>query len=122
TGWLKEELGFRGLVVSDWAALKQLPGSAAQQIASGINAGIDMIMVPDDYQGTFRRLKAGAEDGSIPQERIDQAVLRILEVKFALGLFEHPLADRSLIAEIGRSEHRELAREAVRKSIVVLKN
>ena len=122
TGWLKEELGFEGLVVSDWAALKQLPGSAAQQIASGINAGIDMIMVPDDYQGTFRRLKAGAEDGSIPQDRIDQAVLRILEVKFALGLFEHPLADRSLIAEIGRSEHRELAREAVRKSIVVLKN
>ncbi len=122
TGQLRDELGFEGLIVSDWAAIRQLPGGPMAQLARSVNAGIDMIMIPDDYAGTFLQLKGAVLSEDIPMERVDQAVLRILEAKFALGLFENPFAKRHFIPEIGSLEHRAVARRAVQESLVVLKN
>ncbi len=119
---LRTNLGFEGLLVSDWAAIKQLPGSPTQQLIQGVNAGIDMLMVPDDYHDTSIRLRAAVLDNAISMERIDQAVFRILEAKFALGLFENPFAHRQYFDRIGSQDHRSLARQAVRESVVMLKN
>jgi len=119
---LQKEMGFQGFIVSDWAALGQLPGSYRDQIAQGINAGIDMVMVPDHYIRFIKTMISLTEEGTIPMERIDQAVSRILKVKFELGLFENPLTDRSLLPQVGSAKHRELARESVAKSQVLLKN
>lgn len=122
TDQLRGELGFEGLLVSDWAAIRQIPGGPMAQMARAVNAGIDMIMIPDDYAGTLLQLKGGVLSEEIPMERIDEAVLRILEAKFALGLFEDPFAHRELIARIGSEEHRALARQAVQESVVILEN
>lgn len=122
TDILKEELGFKGFVISDWAAINQLPGNYDLQVAGSINAGIDMVMVPHDYQDFIPTLIKVVNNGQVPMSRIDDAVRRILTVKFDLGLFENPLTDRSLIQEIGKQEHREVARQAVRESMVLLKN
>jgi len=119
---LKEELGFEGFVISDWAAINQLPGNYEQQVAGSINAGIDMIMVPHDYQDFIPTLIKVVNRGQVSVSRIDDAVRRILNVKFDLGLFENPLTDRSLIQEIGKQEHRDVGRQAVRESMVLLKN
>ncbi len=119
---LKGELGFKGFVVSDWAGIKHLPGGGAEQIALGINAGIDMVMVPDSWREFLADIRAQVQAGAIAVERIDDAAFRILRAKFLLGLFERPLTDRSLIALVGSGEHREAARKAVRQSVVVLKN
>ncbi len=119
---LKEELGFRGFLVSDWGAIDQLPGDYASDVRTAINAGIDMVMVPYDYKRFIQTLKTEVQAGRISQERIDDAVSRILTQKFALGLFEHPFADRSGIRNIGSQTHREVARQAVRESLVLLKN
>ncbi len=119
---LKKELGFEGIILSDWAGVKQLPGTHAEQIALAVNAGIDMIMVPDTWREFIRDMLALVNDGAIPMERVDEAVYRILLAKFRLGLFEAPLADRSLIPLVGSQEHRDLARRAVAESVVVLKN
>lgn len=122
TDVLKGELGFQGFLISDWQAIDQIPGDYAADVATAINAGLDMIMVPYDYQRFISTLTAAVESGAVPLERIDDAVRRILRVKLALGLFEHPYADPSLIDQIGSAAHRALAREAVRKSLVLLKN
>ncbi|MEJ2662966.1 MAG: glycoside hydrolase family 3 N-terminal domain-containing protein [Spirochaetia bacterium] len=122
TDVLKNKLQFKGFVVSDWGALKELPGTAEEQIMTGINAGIDMVMVPDDYPGFIAVLTDLVKSGKVSEQRIDDAVQRILTAKFELGLFETPLADGSLLDQVGSREHRELAREAVRKSLVLLKN
>lgn len=122
SGVLKGELGFDGFVVSDWAGLKQLPGTAADQIELAINAGIDMVMVPDTWKEFITDLLALVRTGKISQKRIDDAVYRILVAKFRLGLFEQPFADRSLIPLVGSTAHRDVARQAVRESLVVLKN
>ncbi|MEZ4725936.1 MAG: glycoside hydrolase family 3 C-terminal domain-containing protein [Caldilineaceae bacterium] len=119
---LKGELGFQGFLISDWQAIDQIPGDYAANVTTAINAGLDMIMVPYDYQRFISTLTAAVESGAVPLERIDDAVRRILRVKLALGLFEHPYADPSLIDQIGSAAHRALAREAVRKSLVLLKN
>lgn len=119
---LKKELAFDGFVVSDWAGLKQLPGNHAQQIRQAVNAGIDMVMVPDTWREFMRDLKTLVEQDKIPISRIDDAVRRILTAKFKLGLFEQPMANRADLALIGSAEHRALARQAVRESLVVLKN
>lgn len=118
---LKEELGFKGFVVSDWAGIDQLPGDYASDIETSINAGIDMVMVPDKYQTFISTLKSLVQQGKVTQERIDDAVRRILRIKFQLGLFERPYTDRSLTSQIGSAEHRAVARECVRQSLVVLK-
>jgi beta-glucosidase len=122
TDVLKGELGFEGFLVSDWAGIDQLPGDYYSDIVTSINAGLDMIMVPYDYDAFINGLIKAVENGDVPMERIDDAVRRILTVKFQLGLFERPFADESLLPLVGSDEHRELAREAVRKSLVLLKN
>lgn len=119
---LKEELGFRGFLVSDWSGIDQLPGDFSSDIETAVNAGIDMVMLPQRYQEFMAVTLQLVEQGKISQERIDDAVRRILRQKFALGLFEHPFADRSLTAGIGSQTHRDIARECVRQSLVLLKN
>jgi beta-glucosidase len=122
---LKGELGFEGFLISDYNALDQLPGDDRSDIKQSINAGMDMVMVPGKYRDFFATLKSLVEAGEVPRARIDDAVLRILRVKYAMGLFEEsrpPLADRRLHARFGSAEHRDLARRAVRESVVLLKN
>jgi beta-glucosidase len=122
---VKEELGFEGFLISDFKAIDELPGDYRSDIETSINAGMDMVMVPDRYQLFFETLKALVEEGAIPMERVDDAVRRILRVKFAAGLFDDdwsPTADRSLAASFGSDEHRAVARQAVRESLVLLKN
>jgi beta-glucosidase len=119
---LKGELGFKGFVVSDWKALEQLPGDYTAQIEAGINAGIDMVMVPDVYPAFFTNLKALATSGRVPMSRIDDAVRRILTIKVEMGLFEHPFGEPARLAQVGSAEHRAIARQAVRESLVLLQN
>ncbi|EOA23226.1 hypothetical protein CARUB_v10016857mg [Capsella rubella] len=123
---LKQKLGFKGYVVSDWEGLDRLsdpPGSNYRNcVKMGINAGIDMVMVPFKYEKFTNDLIDLVESGEVSMARIDDAVERILRVKFVAGLFEYSLADRTLLPTVGCKEHRELAREAVRKSLVLLKN
>jgi beta-glucosidase len=122
TGLLKGELGFQGIVVSDWGGVKQLPGSSKEALGLAVNAGIDMVMIPDDYRGFIRDLGSLVAEGTVGRARIDDAVRRILVAKFRLGLFERPLADRSLLKEVGGAANRETARQCVRESLVLLKN
>ncbi|CAH8350690.1 unnamed protein product [Eruca vesicaria subsp. sativa] len=123
---LKQKLGFKGFIISDWEALDRLSepfGSNYRHcVKISINAGIDMVMVPFKYERFINDLTDLVETGEVSMARIDDAVERILRVKFVAGLFEHPLTDRSLLATVGCKEHRELGREAVRKSLVLLKN
>ncbi|KAL1222048.1 Beta-D-xylosidase 1 [Cardamine amara subsp. amara] len=123
---LKQKLGFKGYVVSDWEGLDRLsvpPGSNYRNcVKIAINAGIDMVMVPFRFEEFIHALRDLVESGEVLMARINDAVERILRVKFVAGLFEYPLTDRSLLPTVGCKEHRELAREAVRKSLVLLKN
>ncbi|XP_011021458.1 PREDICTED: lysosomal beta glucosidase-like [Populus euphratica] len=126
TGFLKNILRFRGFVISDWEGIDRITspphGNYSYSIQAGISAGIDMIMVPNNYKEFIDGLTSHVKNEVVPMSRIDDAVKRILRVKFTMGLFENPLADNSLVNELGSQEHRELAREAVRKSLVLLKN
>jgi beta-glucosidase len=119
---LKGELGFQGFVVSDWMGINQLSPDYATCVIQGINAGLDMIMVPYDFKGFIATLTQAVEAGQVPLSRIDDAVRRILWVKHTLGLFETPIRSESTVEIIGSADHRALAREAVRKSLVLLKN
>ncbi len=119
---LKGELDFRGFIISDYRAIDQLPGSYKEQIIKAMNAGVDMVMVPDRYQEFIANLTEAVEEESIPMNRINDAVRRILRVKFQVGVFEHPFTDGSLTASVGSDAHREVGRQAVRESIVLLKN
>ncbi|MDW7679220.1 MAG: glycoside hydrolase family 3 N-terminal domain-containing protein [bacterium] len=118
---LKEELGFEGFVVSDWAGIDQLPGDYTSDVEASINAGIDMVMVPDKYVTFISTLKLLVQQGKVSQERIDDAVRRILRIKFKLSLFERPYTDRFLTAQIGSDSHRAVGRECVHQSLVLLK-
>ncbi|XP_019706429.1 uncharacterized protein [Elaeis guineensis] len=122
TELLKDKLGFKGLVVSDWEGIDMLSKDYRYCISASINAGIDMIMVPHRYEMFLEDLTFLVESGEIPISRIDDAVERILRVKFVSGLFERPFSERSLLDVVGCKEHRLLAHEAVRKSLVLLKN
>jgi beta-glucosidase len=122
---LKGELGFTGFVVSDWAAIDKMSPDYSQDIERSINAGIDMMMVPtpvDRCREFQLKLKALVESGRVPPARIDDAVRRILTQKKRFGIWERPFTDRALTAEIGSPAHRAVARDAVAKSLVVLKN
>jgi beta-glucosidase len=122
---LKGELGFQGFLISDYNALDQLPGDRKSQVELSINAGMDMVMVPDRYREFFNALLELVKDGKVPMSRIDDAVKRILRVKFAMGLMDKRksrLADRELHRSFGSAAHREAARECVRQSLVLLKN
>lgn len=122
TDVLKGELGFQGFVVSDWQAIDQIPGDYYSDVVTSINTGIDMVMVPVKYETFITTLRQAVENGDVPIERIDDAVRRILTVKYHLGLFETPYTDPALLETIGSDAHRALAREAVAKSLVLLKN
>jgi beta-glucosidase len=127
TDILKSEMGFQGFLISDYAALQEIKvdGGYKAQIRESINAGMDMVMVPQHYEEFFNDLKELVNDGSVPQSRIDDAVRRILRVKFAMGLMNEnvsPLADRNLQKSFGSAAHRRVARQAVRESLVLLKN
>ncbi|WP_051167776.1 glycoside hydrolase family 3 N-terminal domain-containing protein [Actinoplanes sp. N902-109] len=125
TDVLKGELGFTGFVVSDWAGIDQLDGQRGftqAEVATAVNAGLDMLMVPENWRTFVGYLRAAVQSGQIPMSRIDDANRRILTKKFELGLFERPYADRSYAATIGSTAHRTLARQAVRESQVLLKN
>jgi beta-glucosidase len=119
---LKGELGFEGFTVSDWGGLDQIDGDYYTAVVAGTNAGVDMNMVPYDYARYIATLTLAVERGDVSVARIDDAVSRILRVKFRLGLFEQPLSDPALLPLVGSDEHRALAREAVAKSVVLLKN
>ncbi len=122
TDVLKGELGFRGFIASDWEGINPISKDYSVAVVTAINAGIDMVMVPYDYSTFIETLRRAVERGDVPMERVDDAVRRILTAKFMLGLFERPYAELSLLPSVGSPEHRELAREAVRKSLVLLKN
>ncbi|KAI9121166.1 hypothetical protein K1719_008199 [Acacia pycnantha] len=126
TGFLKNTLRFRGFVISDWQGIDRITSpphaNYTYSIQAGVSAGIDMVMVPYDYTEFIDGLTSLVKNNIIPMSRIDDAVRRILRVKFIMGLFENPLADQTLVHELGSQEHRDLAREAVRKSLVLLKN
>jgi len=123
TDVLKGELGFKGFVISDWGGIDQVNrDSYYQSVVTSINAGIDMDMVPFDYPLFTRVMERAIWKGDISMERIDDAVSRILTVKVMLGLFDHPFSDPSLLATVGSENHRALARQAVRESLVLLKN
>ena len=122
TGVLKSELGFTGFLVSDWGAIDQLDADYYQCVVTSINAGLDMIMVPFEYQRFISNLQDALENGDVSPDRIDDAVRRILTVKFELELFKRKIADEPSLNIVGSENHRSLAREAVRKSLVLLKN
>lgn len=128
TDVLKEEVGFKGFLVSDWAAIDQISPDFKTDVETSINAGLDMVMIPNgpnktnNYVEFIHDLKELVADGKVPLSRIDDAVSRILRIKFQMGLFENPWTDPALTAQIGSSEHRAVARECVRESMVLLKN
>jgi beta-glucosidase len=120
---LKGELGFRGFIVSDWGGIDQIdPGDYYLSVVTAINAGVDMNMVPDNYSAFLNAMKKAVQDGDIPQERVDDAVTRILRVKFLLGLFDHPYADPAFQTTVRSQAHLDLAGKAVQESLVLLKD
>lgn len=125
TDLLKGELRYSGIVVSDYNGIDQIDGEegfTAAEVRQSVNASIDMFMVPEEFAKFITLLRAEVDAGRVTEDRIDDANRRILTKKFELGLFERPLADRSYLPTVGSAEHRALAREAVRKSQVLLKN
>jgi beta-glucosidase len=122
TDLLKGELAFRGFLVSDWLGVSQLDSNFEVAVSLAVNAGLDMVMVPFEYERFIRAVEKGVETGVIPESRIDDACRRILQVKAALGLFDHPFGDKALLPRVGCDAHRAVAREAVSKSQVLLKN
>jgi len=122
TGVLKGELAFPGFVVTDWAAIDRMSPDYARDIEIAINAGIDMVMVPIRFREFIANMKELVAAGRIPRARIDDAVRRILTQKKRFGVWERPFTDQALTASVGSAEHRAVAREAVRRSLVLLKN
>lgn len=122
TDVLKGRMGFDGLIVGDWNGHGQIPGCSATDCPAAINAGLDLFMAPDSWKGVYKSTLAAARAGTIPMARIDDAVRRILRVKFKLGLMGDTLIQRGDPSQIGAPAHLELAREAVAKSLVLLKN
>ncbi|KAJ4720515.1 Beta-glucosidase [Melia azedarach] len=126
TGFLKGTLKFKGFVISDWEGIDRITSpphsNYSYSVQAGIEAGIDMVMLPFNHTEFIDDLTYLVKNNVISMDRIDDAVGRILLVKFSMGLFENPLADLSLVNELGSQAHRDLAREAVRKSLVLLKN
>ncbi len=122
TDVLKGRMGFAGLVVGDWNGHGQVAGCSATDCPTAINAGLDLFMAPDSWKGLFDSTLAAARDERIPAARIDDAVRRILRVKYKLGLMGDALTLRGDPSLVGKKEHLELAREAASKSLVLLKN
>lgn len=125
TDVLKNELGFKGFIVSDWEAINGLSGSSFEnKMIASVNAGVDMFMEPYNYKDAIKAILKGVNSGAITKERIDDAVGRILTIKFDLGLFEDPYMEKTTheITELGSDGYRDLAKQLVVKSLVLLKN
>jgi beta-glucosidase len=122
TSILKQELDFEGFVVSDWYGVYEIPGGDYKAAITAINAGVDMVMLPFDYKTFINNVHRAVLNGEIEESRIDDAVRRILKVKFALGLFDPQSRPLHPLEIIGSQEHRAVAREAVAASLVLLKN
>jgi beta-glucosidase len=125
TDVLKGELGFDGFLISDYNAIDQVAKDYKDAVRISINAGMDMVMVPSNYKAFIANLKTLVNEGAVPMSRIDDAVTRILRVKAAMGLLDpqwQPAVDPQLVDKFGSVEHRAVAREAVRQSVVLLKN
>lgn len=126
TGLLKEHWGFDGFVIGDWNGHAQVEGCSPTYCPAAMNAGLDMFMAPDSWRGLYESTLEAVQSGEIATARLDDAVRRILRVKIRAGLLdrprpsERPLAGRFEL--LGSAEHRAVAREAVRKSLVLLKN
>ena len=126
TNVLKQQMGFDGPVVSDWDGVDEVQACSKDKCAQAINAGIDMVMVPTQWKGFLQNTIAQVKDGAIPEARIDDAVARILRLKFRAHMFDkgrpssRPLANKREL--VGAPAHREVARQAVRESLVLLKN
>ena len=122
TDVIKGELGFSGLLLSDFDAIRQLPGTSQQQDAAAINAGLDMIMMSNGHADFVSDVKALIAAGTIPMARIDDAVTRILRAKVIGGLFDVKAPAASGLSTVGSAAHRQIARRAVQESLVLLKN
>ncbi|MBT0667909.1 glycoside hydrolase family 3 C-terminal domain-containing protein [Novosphingobium profundi] len=123
TDVLKGRMGFDGFVVGDWNGHGQIPGCTNTDCPATFNAGLDMAMAPDSWKGLFEATLREAKNGTIPKARIDDAVRRILRVKFKLGLFDPARPYEAQWQKVmGAPEHRAIARQAVRESLVLLKN
>ncbi len=126
TDVLKERMGFNGFVVGDWNAHAQVPGCSVTSCAAAINAGLDMFMISGDWKALYANTLAQAKSGEIPMARLDDAVRRVLRVKLIAGVFDkgRPSSrpDAGNFARIGGPTNRALARQAVRESLVLLKN
>jgi beta-glucosidase len=126
TDVLKGRMGFDGFVVGDWNAHGQVEGCSNSSCARAFNAGIDMFMVPEDWRAMYENTLTHVKSGEISMERLDDAVRRILRVKMRAGLFERGRpSNRPLTGKteyFGSAEHRAVARQAVRESLVLLKN
>ena len=126
TGVLRDQMGFDGLTVGDWNAHGQVPGCSNTSCPAAINAGMDMVMAPDSWKGFYASTLAQVKSGEISKTRLDEAVRRILRVKMRAGMFEkgkpssRPFAGKFEL--LGSPEHRAVARQAVRESLVLLKN
>jgi len=118
SGLLKTELGFEGVVVTDWEGVQMSDLSLKQ----GLDAGIDMFMFAQSWKTSLPEIIALVESGQVPMSRIDDAVRRILKMKLRLGLFNTPLSSSDCANSMGSQEHRNLAKQAVRESLVLLKN
>jgi len=121
---LKNELKFDGFLISDYDAIDEMPGDYKTQIETSVNAGMDMFMVSAKYRELYNFLLELVREKRVPVSRIDDAVTRILRVKFEMGLMDGRtnLADRKLHASFGSAAHRQVARECVRETLVLLKN
>lgn len=127
TGWLKEGLNWDGMIVTDWADIENLRNrdhlvaTQKEGIILAINAGVDLMMVPSEW-GYGALLKEAVQEGSIPMERIDDAVRRVLRMKHRVGLFEYPVVEPSLYPDFGCEAHVDAARQTAIESMVLLKN
>jgi beta-glucosidase len=126
TGVLKQQMNFGGFIVGDWNGHGQVPGCKPTDCPASINAGLDMFMAPDSWKGLWESTLAQVKSGKISLTRLDDAVARILRVKLRAGLFETGRPSSRFLAgkwsELGSPTNREVAREAVRQSLVLLKN
>jgi beta-glucosidase len=119
---LKGELGFEGFTISDWKAVHQLDGDFYTQLTSAINAGVDMLMEPYDWKAAYELIIESVNNGDISEDRINDAVTRILTVKYENGLFDNPYERLSVEDYFATSEHQALALQAASESMVLLKN
>ena len=122
TDVLRGELGFSGFIISDWAGIDPVADDYYQAVVIAISAGVDMSMVPVDYERFISTMKRAVAQGDIPMQRVNDAVRRILTVKLKAGLFERPRPDPRQLSLVGSAQHRQLARHAVARSLVLLKN